>query len=149
MTTESGEAPLFRSLSDGEAREVLSRHSMGRIAYSWRDRVDIEPLHFVADGDWLYGRTAPGTKLSLLAHQPWCAFEVDEVRGMFDWTSVVVKGAFYVLDATSNEHERALSLLRQLVPHTGQAGDPTPHRTIVFRIHISEISGRSANGHSA
>src|SRR5688500_557830 len=89
---------MVRSLSETEARAVLARHHVGRIAFSFRDRVDIEPIHYVSDGDWIYGRTSVGTKLATLAHHPWCAFEVDEARDTFDWESAVVRGSFYLLD---------------------------------------------------
>jgi nitroimidazol reductase NimA-like FMN-containing flavoprotein (pyridoxamine 5'-phosphate oxidase superfamily) len=146
--TPSNDAPVtVRALSDAEARRFLLAHNVGRLAYAYRDRVDIEPIHYVADGDWLYGRTSLGTKLATLAHHPWCAFEVDDVRGTFDWTSVVVKGAFYLIDpelASPEAYQRALALLRDLVPETLTPSDPAPHRTVLFRVHASEITGRES-----
>jgi uncharacterized protein len=143
-----GARPVFRALSDAEARALLVRHHVGRIAYAFHDRIDIEPIHYVADGDWIYCRTSIGTKLATLAHHPWCAFEVDEVRGTFDWASVVVKGTFYLLDpevGSPDASDRALALLQELVPGTLSADDPAPHRTVLFGIHASEITGRAAH----
>ena len=60
-------------------------------------RVDIEPLHYVYEAPWMFGRTSTGAKLLTLSHNQWCAFETDDVRGMFDWESVVVKGPFSTL----------------------------------------------------
>ena len=126
---------------------MLAQHTVGRIAYAFHEQVDIEPIHYVADGEWLYGRTSGGSKLSSLAHRQWCAFEVDEVRGLFDWTSVVVKGAFYALSADlkpGDAYEHGLELLRKFEPNVLTSNDPTPHRTTLFRIHVSEITGRYA-----
>ncbi len=105
--------PEIRSLEAGESREFLARHRVGRIAYSFHDRVDIEPISYVYEDGWIYVRTSMGTKLSRLAHQPWCAFEVDEVHGIFDWTSVVVHGSLHLLDPEtgSDSYMRALELL--------------------------------------
>lgn len=141
--------PIIEELSEAEALEFLARHNVGRLAYSFRDRVDIVPIHYVNHDGWLYGRTSPGPKLTTLAHSRWVAFEVDEVRGLFDWTSVVVKGALLLLDAEGSSAERAawqegLRLLRELVPEALAAGDPTPHRDVLFRIHVSEATGRRA-----
>ena len=141
-------APEFRTLDDAECRALLARHRVGRIAYSLRDRVDIEPIHYVYDKSWVFGRTSVGAKLSTLAHRPWCAFEVDEVHAMFNWTSVVVKGSFHLLDPESgspDSYRRALELLSSLVPGTFTSDDPVPHRTILFGIHAQEITGRSAS----
>jgi nitroimidazol reductase NimA-like FMN-containing flavoprotein (pyridoxamine 5'-phosphate oxidase superfamily) len=137
--------PVFSTLDEVDARALLARQHVGRIAYSLHDRVDIEPIHYVYDGDWLYGRTGFGTKLSTLAHRPWCAFEVDDVHALFDWRSVVVKGSFHLLDPESaGNYGRALELLTNLIPDTFLRDDPVPHRTVLFGIYVSEITGRAA-----
>jgi nitroimidazol reductase NimA-like FMN-containing flavoprotein (pyridoxamine 5'-phosphate oxidase superfamily) len=139
--------PTFRTLEEAEARTLLARHRVGRIAYALHDRVDIEPIHYAYDGDWVFGRTSMGTKLSTLSHYPWCAFEVDEVHGMFDWTSVVAKGSFYLLDPEASSpgtYQRARELLTVLIPETFTADDPAPQRTILFGIFLDEITGRAS-----
>ena len=139
-------APVIRSLEPAESSAFLSRHRVGRIAYSFHNRADIEPISYVSDNGWIYVRTSMGTKLSRLAHRPWCAFEVDEVHGMFDWTSVVVHGSLHLLDPEtgSGSYMRALELLRRLVPDTFAPNDPTPERSIIVGIRVDEISGRTA-----
>lgn len=144
---EANGSPEFLELDEEEARHFLRERRLGRIAYSFHDRVDIAPIHYAADDDWIYARTSEGTKLATLRHHPWCAFEVDDVRGMFDWTSVVVKGRMYVLDddrVNAAARERALELLRELIPETFTVSDPTPHRSVLIRIHVAEIAGRRA-----
>ena len=143
MTTAK---PVFSMLSEAEARALLARHHVGRIAFSLHDRVDIEPVNFALDGDWLFGRTSIGTKLTTLAHHPWCAFEVDEVHAVFDWASVVIKGTFQLLDPEpAGNYRRALDLMSALVPETFSPDDPAPHRTILFGIYVREITGRAAS----
>lgn len=142
--------PVFRELRREESEEILSRNHVGRIAFAFHDRVDIEPIHYVFDSGWIYGRTGQGTKLATLAHHRWVAFEVDEVTDLFDWRSVVVKGAFYLVDAdTPMQHDpaftRGVELLRSLLPETLRADDPAPFRRSVFRIHLDEVTGRSAS----
>jgi nitroimidazol reductase NimA-like FMN-containing flavoprotein (pyridoxamine 5'-phosphate oxidase superfamily) len=139
--------PIFSTLEDVDARSLLARHHLGRIAYSLHDRVDIEPVHYAFDGEWIFGRTSMGAKLAALAHRPWCAFEVDEVHGPFDWASVVVKGSFYLLDPEASSpglYGRALELLENLIPGSFTADDPAPHRGVLFGIYVQEIGGRSA-----
>ncbi|HUF26011.1 MAG TPA: pyridoxamine 5'-phosphate oxidase family protein [Gemmatimonadaceae bacterium] len=142
-----GHLPQYLTLSNVEARAVLARHHVGRIAYVADGHVDIEPIHFVADGEWLYGRTSIGTKLATLVHHPRCALEVDEIRGLFDWTSVVVKGTFHLLDPQTGSpdvHDRALALLGRLVPGMLTGRDPAPHRVVVFGIRVEQVTGRAA-----
>jgi hypothetical protein len=139
--------PMIRELTADESRALLGRHVVGRIAYSLDDRVDIQPIHFVFDGEWLYGRTSLGTKFSMLARHSWCAFEVDEVRDLFDWDSVVVKGHMELLDpelGSPDAYARGLELMRSLIPSSLTATDPAPHRSSLFRIHVAELTGRAA-----
>ena len=141
--------PRFRELDPTECAALLQRHHVGRLAFGRKDRVDIEPIHYVHDDGWLYGRTGPGTKLEVVTHNRWVAFEIDEVDAIFDWRSVVVKGGFYLLrpDGSAEEvatYAKAIKILRKFIPETLTATDPLPDRAIIFRIHIDEISGRAA-----
>lgn len=142
--------PAFRTLSADDARALLARHRVGRLAYAYRQRVDIEPLHYALDGDWLYLRTQHGTKLSMLEHQPWVAFEVDEVRDLFDWESVVVHGSVQLLDARDGADaaarwEHAVGVFRRVVPEAFGDGDPTPERDVLVRVHLAHVEGRAAS----
>lgn len=141
--------PEIRSLSREECEQVLARHHVGRIAFTFRDRVDIQPVHYALDGESLYVRTSEGHKLTMLTHNPWMAMEVDDVHGPFDWVSVVAYGTAYRIDAggpAENEEaeRRAVELLRELVPGMYTAADPVPHRQALLRIAIRELSGRRA-----
>ena len=140
--------PSFRELTREECDAILARNSTGRIAYSYHDRVDIEPIHYVYSDGWIYGRTEVGTKLRTLAHNHWIAFEADETEGLFNWRSVVVKGALYVLEpqgSHSAAFAEAVVVLRTLVPDALTASDPTPERNVVFRIHADQVTGRMAS----
>jgi nitroimidazol reductase NimA-like FMN-containing flavoprotein (pyridoxamine 5'-phosphate oxidase superfamily) len=147
----TGVIPTIRAMRGTESEALLTRNHVGRIAFSLHDRVDVEPLHYVYDAPWIFGRTSAGAKLLTLSHNQWCAFETDDVRGMFDWQSVVVKGPFSPRDSqfAGWDYDRALAALRRLLPATLTADDPTPHRDVVFGVHASEITGRcSVSNHS-
>ena len=141
--------PLFRDLPFTEIESMLKEQSYGRLAFTFRDRVDIEPIHYVYESGWLVCRTAPGTKLTQLTHHPWVAFEIDDVRGPLDWRSVVVKGTVYFVEPDGGEFQEeqwksAVAALRRLVPSALMPDDPTPGRNVVFRIHIDEMHGRAS-----
>lgn len=148
-TADPAKPPTIRSLNRAECDAILERNHLGRLAYAFHDRVDIEPLHYGFDNGWLIGRTSYGAKLATLRHSPWVAFEVDEVDGVFDWRSVVVHGVFDIVTADgppteASAWEHAIELLRQLVPATAAPGDPVAFRTVVFRIAIDSVTGREA-----
>ncbi len=140
----------FRELTSDEMRALLARNHVGRIAFSFHDRVDIRPIHYVYDDNWLYGRTSPGDKLVTLRHNQWVAFEVDEVRGPLDWESVVAHGSFYHVGMEGTPQHRelkaeALERIRKFAPATFGKNDPVPFRTELFAIAIDSLSGRAAS----
>jgi nitroimidazol reductase NimA-like FMN-containing flavoprotein (pyridoxamine 5'-phosphate oxidase superfamily) len=145
----AGARPAIRELTRAECDALLARQSVARLAYTFHDRVSIAPIHYVYEDGWLVGRTSVGRKTWSLAHHPWVALEVDEVRGAFDWDSVVVHGTFYALrrsgtGADRASWERAVALLRRLVPETLDEDDPVPFRDVVFHVHVDAVTGRSA-----
>ncbi|SRR6266540_2999967 len=139
----------FRELSRDEIERVLERNKVGRLAFSCHDHVDVEPIHYVYDHGWLYGRTSEGDKLATLAHNQWVAFEVDEILDTFEWTSVVVHGSFWIMRPTGTERAEELwtkgvELVSKIVPGALTEADPVPFRRTLFRIAVNEARGREA-----
>jgi nitroimidazol reductase NimA-like FMN-containing flavoprotein (pyridoxamine 5'-phosphate oxidase superfamily) len=142
--------PDFRDLSRKESDALLNRNHVGRIAFSFRDSVDIRPIHYVFDKEWLFGRTSPGDKLVTLRHNPWVAFEADEVAGPLDWKSVVVHGTFYPLKNEGSVHdvrlyEAGIKAIRKFAPDALTDRDPLGFRTEVFGISLDSVTGRSCS----
>ncbi len=141
--------PQFSVRSRAQIDALLARQHVGRLAFTYRDRVDIEPIHYVFAGGWIYVRTEPGTKLATVSHNPWVALEVDEVRGLFDWESAVVRGRLEVLRDDQHasaqlRYQEGLAALRTLVPETLTENDPTPARRVLCGLFVDEAEGRRA-----
>ena len=137
----------IRELSRDECEALLAVNHVARIAFSYHDHVDIEPISYVFFDGWIYGRTSQGSKLRTLAHNRWVALETDQVHSLTEWRSVVVKGALYLLEpdgAQGDAYTTALEQLRTLSPHVLDADDPTPERTQLFRIHADQLTGRAS-----
>ena len=147
MTTD---AVTIRELTIQEIRSFLARNHVGRIAYSFHDRVDIRPIHYVYSDNWIFGRTSHSEKLDMLRHNQWVAFEVDEVKGPFDWMSVVAHGSFYRLSdesmpQNSELRDEALRLIRSFTPFALRETDPVPYRNELFAIALDKLTGRAAS----
>ena len=140
-------SPRIVALSRVECTRLLARNHVGRIAYAFREAIDIVPIHYAYADGWIYARTSPGQKIAKLRHNRWVAFEVDEIHGMYQWTSVVVRGGLYLLDEDAvvrDTWERAVTVLQDKFPGAFTARDPVPFRTTIFRIHVDAVSGRRA-----
>lgn len=142
--------PTFSVLTTPECHALLASQNVGRLAFTFRDRVDIEPVHYVYRDGRIWGRTQHGTKVEILAHHPWVAFEVDRVEALFTWQSVVVHGRVQFPDpeGSAQDQERyslGVDAFRSLVPEAFTPEDPTPDRDLVFMLPVTEIEGRAAS----
>lgn len=138
----------IRELTRAEIETFLRQHSVGRIAFTDGHRVDIEPISYAYAEGAIYGRAAPGTRMNALRGQPWVAFEVDDIRSQSDWESVVVKGTVYLVDPIDTmplraQYENAVRIVRTVMPGAFTPKDPVPERTLLFRLHIDEMEGRT------
>ena len=143
-------SPTFSVLTAAQCRALLASQHLGRMAFTFRDRVDIEPVHYVYRDGWIWGRTQHGTKVNILAHHPWVAFQVDHVEALFSWRSVVVRGRmeFPDPDGSVQEQERyaaGVEAIRSLIPEAFSEHDPTPDRDLIFMLPTEELAGRAAS----
>ena len=140
---------IFRDLSRDEIETMLLRNRVGRLAFSLHDRVDIQPIHYIYERGWLYGRTSEGDKISTLKHNQWIAFEVDEVSDLFDWRSIVIHGSFWIMHPRGSPRAeelwtKAAELVSRIVPGSLTERDPVAFRQTLFRIAVSDVRGREA-----
>ena len=153
--TGSGIAPArrgdvsFREMERAEIEAMLLRNKVGRLAFSFHDRVDVQPIHYVYERGWLYGRTSEGEKIASLAHNQWVAFEIDEIDDTFDWKSVVIHGSLWILHPRGSPRAeevwaKAAELVSKIVPGALTEDDPVGFRQILFRIAVSDVRGREA-----
>ncbi len=140
----------FRELVGPEIAALLARNNVGRLAFSFHDRVDIQPLHYVYENGWIYGRTSEGEKTSTLRHNQWVAFEVDEIEDVFSWRSVVVHATLILIDPKASDTdsalwEKAAKLISIVAPAAFTDEDPAPFRDVLFRMSVNEARGREAS----
>lgn len=145
--------PEFLELTTQDCADVLERNRIGRVAFLRDAQVDIEPVSYVASTNWIFVRSAYGAKLEAFAHNPYVAFEVDEVDGPLDWRSVVAYGTIYMLPSDGapieqREFRRALKALRTIMPDALTASDPVPERVFVYGLHVDRLTGRMARSSS-
>lgn len=142
-------APQFFVLSPAECAAILGRNHVGRLAYREGERVQIQPVGYVASEDWLFLRSAYGAKLEAITSDPFVAFEVDEVEGPFDWRSVVAHGTIYLRPSDGSaieqrEAQRAIEAFQSVMPEALTANDPVPERNVIYGLHVHEMTGRMA-----
>jgi nitroimidazol reductase NimA-like FMN-containing flavoprotein (pyridoxamine 5'-phosphate oxidase superfamily) len=125
----------LEEIPEAECRELLARHTLGRVAITVDGQPQIFPVNYAIDDRVIVFRTAPGTKLAS-APMSAVAFEIDEydVATLAGW-SVMAQGlAHEITDAVDRTSEVARSL-----PVSPVAPGEKEHWVA---IHPSKVTGR-------
>ncbi len=145
---------MFDTLSNRQIMDVLSSNFVGRLACHADGKSYIVPISFAYDGDYIYARSFEGMKLNMMRKNPNVCFQVDKIENFSDWQSVIIWGTFEEL-TNEDEREKGLKiLLSKINPNVSietlkstpewpfPTNDPERIDGIVFRIHITETTGR-------
>jgi uncharacterized protein len=98
-------------MADDECDTALHRVDFGRLACARGGQPYIVPIHFLYDGEHLYGITTRGKKIEWMRSNPLVCLEIDERTGHSQWMSIVVFGRYEELPNTPEyEHARAHAL---------------------------------------
>ncbi len=140
---------IIAELDRSQCKALLSSARLGRLACCKEGRPYVVPIHFVAEGGYLYSFSLLGKKIEWMRTNPLVCVQVDEFGRDREWRSVVVDGRYEELPdriGWKTERDRAWSLLSQHANWWEPGGmkpipeGATPH--LFFRILIEEMSGR-------
>lgn len=145
---------MLGNLSSSQIEEVLKNQLVGRIGCSLNDEAYIIPISYAYDGNYIYCHTTEGKKTAIMRKNPKVCFQVDEMRDMANWKSVIVQGEFEELKSKEERTTGMRTLLNRYLPvissvttHIGEhwpfhPDDVTNINGIVFRIAVQEKTGR-------
>jgi nitroimidazol reductase NimA-like FMN-containing flavoprotein (pyridoxamine 5'-phosphate oxidase superfamily) len=131
-----------------EMRALLAGNGYGHLGCAHAGRPYVVPMHYVFDGECIYFATTEGAKTSALTVNPEACLQVETVRDINHWRSVIAQGrAERLTDA--HEIEAAMSLLTRdnptLTPalnYTQTDGQGRPNFIALYRLRPAVIDGR-------
>jgi uncharacterized protein len=147
---------MLGELSPQEIEELLRSEITGRIGCHADGRTYVVPVTYAYDGGTIYCHSAEGLKLRMMRKNPIVCFEVDRVKDMGNWRSVIATGRFEelsgrdALPAMDVLIKRFVAIERPDQPHPSYVfrdSEAEPARTdgreiVIFRIRLAEKSGR-------
>jgi nitroimidazol reductase NimA-like FMN-containing flavoprotein (pyridoxamine 5'-phosphate oxidase superfamily) len=149
---------MIGNLTIKEIEEVLESQAIGRLGCSIDNQPYIVPITYAYDGKYIYGHSREGLKTQIMRQNPKVCFEVDKMRDMSNWKSVIIRGEFQELMG-EKAREAMEFFMEALKPHTlSQTGiastginsfhqnEQSSTKTVIFRIKINEKSGRFERG---
>lgn len=145
---------MFDILSEKQINDVISNNFLGRLGCHADGKTYVVPVSYAYDGEYIFMRSYEGMKLAMMRENPNVCLQVDKIKDMGDWESVILWGTFEEL-SDLKEREMALkSLLSRILPNIvsemAKLSPEWPFPTddvnkidgVVYRIHIKEMTGR-------
>ena len=150
---------MIGTLSIQSAKQVLQSNIVGRIGCHDGTRTYVVPVQYVFDGKCVYAHSVEGMKIHIMRKHPDVCFEVDDIKNLNNWKSVIAWGRY---DELTSEHQR-YEVIKLFVDHNIHLKisetaitpesfiekyypfHPANIRPVIYRIIIEEITGRFEN----
>ena len=89
---------------------MLHQQFIGHLGCQDKDTVYVVPVSYAYDGGNIYCHTLEGQKVAMMRNNPKVCFQVDEMKDMANWKSVITWGNFEEID-DEMERRKALHIL--------------------------------------
>ena len=145
---------MLGKLSELQIERFLQSQIVGRIGCHANGETYVVPISYAYDGTYIYAHTYEGKKLDMMREEPRICFEVDTLRDLSEWKSVIGWGEFEELkDPDERKHalqilmDRNLPILSSVTMHLSADwpfhSDDTDYTDgVVFRIKLVDKTGR-------
>jgi len=145
---------MFGILTKDRIEKVIRENVLGRIGCNENGKTYILPITYAYDGKSIYAHSREGLKISIMRKNPQVCFQVDTMRDMADWQSVLLWGTFEELTEEEDRNDAVQKLLNRKLPlissETVKLSPEWPFHTgnlssvpgIFFKINITEKTGR-------
>jgi nitroimidazol reductase NimA-like FMN-containing flavoprotein (pyridoxamine 5'-phosphate oxidase superfamily) len=145
---------MIGNLTTMEIDDLLQKQVVGRIGCYADNKVYVVPVSYAYDADNIYVHSYEGLKLNAMRKNPNVCFEVDDLKDMGNWQSVIAWGRFEeIVDESKRKSavrflmRRALPIVSSVTTHLGESWPFYSESTevidgVIFRIILSERTGR-------
>jgi nitroimidazol reductase NimA-like FMN-containing flavoprotein (pyridoxamine 5'-phosphate oxidase superfamily) len=108
---------MLRELNDYQIEALLKDQLIGRIGCHTADVIYIVPVNYVYDGTNIYCHSAKGMKIDMMRENPSVCFEVDNIKDITNWQSVIVWGKFEEITEMDEKQKVLQKLTDRITPY--------------------------------
>lgn len=106
---------MWGDMDKSQIEALLESELIGRIGCFDGDKVYVVPVTYGYNDGYIYGHTKDGLKIRLMRKNPNVCFEIDWMKDMSNWKSVIVYGTFQELKGS--EADNGLDVLMKSIMH--------------------------------
>jgi nitroimidazol reductase NimA-like FMN-containing flavoprotein (pyridoxamine 5'-phosphate oxidase superfamily) len=145
---------MIGELTPAEIEHLLHEHVIGRIGCHTRDRTYVVPITFAYVDGAIVSHTGDGLKVHMMRENPSVCFEVEDLRHLPRWSSVIAWGRYDELHAQAADVAFSQLVARLSASPPGPSDMPwegagvfepisySKRADVVFRILLEERTGR-------
>lgn len=145
---------MIEKLDEQQIEAFLHSHVVGRIGCHANGITYVVPISYAYDGGFIYCHTREGMKIEIMRKNPSVCFQVDELKDIANWKSVIAQGTFEELTDPADREAGLKKLIDRILPLvTSQTMHLSPEwpfppdhingiKGLVFRIRLHNKTGR-------
>ena len=146
---------MLRELNNIQIEALLKGQIIGRIGCHSGGVTYIVPVNYLYDGVNIYCNSANGMKIKMMRENPEVCFEVDNIKDITDWQSVIAWGKFEEISEMGEKQKVLQKLTDRITPYIIDDSITREHgfvdeesdigttiELIIYKIIISKKTGR-------
>jgi len=146
---------MLGKLTEAQIDDLLKQQVTGRVACHTDGETYIVPVNYVYRAPYIYSHAGKGKKIDMMRKNPKICFEVDEIKSIFNWKSVVAWGEFEEVTDMDEKERLMQGLIHRIMPFSNNPGDHPSHgiterdsdigetvEIIVYKIRLDRMTGR-------
>ncbi|MCQ6959169.1 pyridoxamine 5'-phosphate oxidase family protein [Mucilaginibacter aquariorum] len=146
---------MLGELNEQQIEGLLKQQVIGRLGCHNKGTVYVVPLHYFYKDSVIYCHSAAGKKIEMMRRNPQVCFQVDDIRSVFRWKSVIAWGLFEEITDPDEKQQAMQGITHRLMP---LANNPSNHAShgiaenendigttidpVVFKVVLSRKTGR-------
>jgi nitroimidazol reductase NimA-like FMN-containing flavoprotein (pyridoxamine 5'-phosphate oxidase superfamily) len=149
---------MLRELNDTQIEALLKDQVIGRIGCHSAETMYVVPVNYVYDGTNIYCHSAKGMKIDMMRENPQVCFEVDNIKEVTNWQSVIAWGKFKEITEMAEKQQVLQKLTDRITPFIMDDSVTREHgfvdeesdigtavELIIYKIIVSKKTGRFEN----
>jgi nitroimidazol reductase NimA-like FMN-containing flavoprotein (pyridoxamine 5'-phosphate oxidase superfamily) len=108
---------MLRDLNDAQIEELLKKEVTGRIGCHSAGVTYIVPVNYLYDDGNIYCHSIKGMKIDMMRKNPEICFEVDNIKDITNWQSVIAWGKFEVITNMDEQQQVLQALTSRITPY--------------------------------
>lgn len=115
---------MWGDLDKSQIDDFLKSQLIGRLGCSDGNKVYVVPITYAYNNGYIYGHTKDGLKIQMMRKNPNVCFEIDWMKDMSNWKSVIVYGTFEELKGEDANNGLEI-LMKSIMYNLDRKSSPT------------------------